>query len=212
MTADLIDRLASDLKPIPAYAVVRRLLLVVLIGLAVSTALMLASLSLRPDLRDATGTAIFWIKFGYTAGLGILGIWAVEQLGRPGHSGRSPLIATLALIAAIATASMIDYALAPAEARRTILMGSSALLCPFYIMALSLPLLLGAIAFLRRMAPTNLTLAGTSAGLMAGALGGWVYSFHCTEGGLPFLALWYSLGVAAVTVAGALLGKMLLRW
>ena len=91
-------------------------------------------------------------------------------------------------------------------------MGSSALVCPLYIMALSFPFFAVVMAFMRRLAPTELTLAGAAAGLLAGGLGAWVYSFHCTEGGLPFLAVWYSLGVLAVALAGALLGRSLLRW
>ncbi|MGE0626175.1 MAG: NrsF family protein [Hyphomicrobiaceae bacterium] len=212
MTDDLIARLADDLKPVPAGALQRRLLLLVLLGLAVAMPLMAMSLGFRPDLREATGTAMFWIKSGYTAGLALAGIWAVEQLSRPGHRGNRPLRMVLILVAATALASIIDYALAPADARPNMLMGSSALLCPFFIMALSVPFLVTGIAFMRRAAPTRLTVAGAAVGLAAGALGAWVYSFHCTEGGLPFLALWYSLGIAAVTAAGALAGRILLRW
>jgi len=47
---------------------------------------------------------------------------------------------------------------------------------------------------------------------MAGALGAWVYSFHCTEAGLPFLTLWYSLGIAAVVLVGTVAGRLLFRW
>ncbi len=118
----------------------------------------------------------------------------------------------LALVTATAILSIVDLALAPAEARPNMLLGSSALLCPFFIAALSAPFFVAGIAFMRQAAPTRLTLAGASVGLAAGALGAWVYSFHCTEGGLPFLALWYSLGIIAVTAAGAVLGRALLRW
>jgi hypothetical protein len=118
----------------------------------------------------------------------------------------------LAIVAVTVAASIVDYALAPEEARPWMLMGSSALICPFLIVALSVPFFAAGIVFMRRAAPTRLTVAGASVGLAAGALGAWVYSFHCTEGGLPFLALWYSLGIAVVTAAGALLGRALLRW
>ena len=212
MIDDLIARLVNDLKPVPAGALQRRLLLAALLGLAVSMPLMAIWLGFRPDLREATGSAIFWIKSGYTAGLGLAGLWAVEQLSRPGHRGRRPLRVALALVTATAIASIVDLALAPVEARPKMLMGSSALLCPFFIMALSLPFFVAKFAFMRRTAPTRLALAGAAVGLAAGALGAWVYSFHCTEGGLPFLALWYSLGIAAVTAAGALAGRVLLRW
>lgn len=212
MTDDLIARLVDDLKPVPAGALLRRLLLLVPLGVAISMLLMAMWLGFRPDLSEATGTVMFWIKSAYTAGLGLAGLWAVEQSSRPGHRGRRPLSVALTLVSATAIVSIVDYALAPVEARPLMLMGSSALLCPFYIVALSVPIFVAGIAFMRRTAPTRLTFAGASVGLAAGALGAWVYSFHCTEGGLPFLALWYSLGIAAVTVAGAVLGRSVLRW
>jgi len=212
VTDDLIARLVDDLKPVPAHALCRRLLFAVLLGLAVSMLLMAMWLGLRPDLREAAGTTIFWIKSGYTAGLGVAGLWAVEQSSRPGRHGRWPLSMVLTIVAVTVAASIVDYALAPEEARPWMLMGSSALICPFLIVALSVPFFAAGIAFMRRTAPTRLTVAGASVGLAAGALGAWVYSFHCTEGGLPFLALWYSLGIAVVTAAGALLGRALLRW
>lgn len=153
------------------------------------------------------------MKLAYTAGLALAGIWATERLGRPGISGRAPLILAVGLLLALVAGSVVDYALAPVTARRAMLLGSSALICPFYIAALSLPPFIAVIVLMRRLAPTNLTLAGAAVGLTAGPLGAWVYSFHCTEEGLPFLALWYTTGVAAVVAAlGALLGRTLLRW
>jgi hypothetical protein len=177
--------------------------------LVVSAALMLAWLGLRTDLHEASGTAIFWIKSGRSAGLGLAGLWATEQLSHPGHVGRGPLMLAIGLLFAVAAASVVDYALAPAEARRAMLLGSSALACPLYIIALSAPLLVVGLMLMRRLVPTNLTLAGVAAGLMAGALGAWVYSFHCTGG---CRALWYTLGVAAIVALGALLVRTRLRW
>jgi len=212
MTDDLIARLAADLKPVRRTAMVRRLWLAALPALLVSAVLMLVWLGPRPDMAEAVGTPIFWIKSGYTLGLGLFGLWAVERLSRPAESGKAPLITAALLLAAVAIAAVLDYVLMPASARELMLMGSSAQRCPFYIMALSVPFLAANVMLMRRLAPTNLTWAGTAAGLMAGALGAWVYSFHCTEPGLPFLASWYSLGIAAITALGAAFGRFLLRW
>ena len=77
---------------------------------------------------------------------------------------------------------------------------------------LSLPLLIGAFWVLRGLAPTRLTLAGTAAGLAAGALGSLVYSFHCTESAMPFVAIWYTLGVLVPGLIGAIAGRFVLRW
>jgi hypothetical protein len=65
---------------------------------------------------------------------------------------------------------------------------------------------------MRGLAPTRLQLAGAAAGLAAGAAGAWVYAFYCTESAAAFVAVWYSLGIAAVTLAGAVAGRFVLRW
>jgi hypothetical protein len=65
---------------------------------------------------------------------------------------------------------------------------------------------------LRTMAPTQLTLAGAAAGLTAGASAALVYAFSCDESALPFVLIWYGLGMALPTAAGAMLGRLALRW
>jgi len=95
---------------------------------------------------------------------------------------------------------------------RGLILGGSALVCPVYIVALSLPVLAANILVMRRLAPTNLTGAGFAAGLLAGAAGTWVYAFHCTESGLPFITLWYTAGTLATALIGAAVGRWLLRW
>jgi hypothetical protein len=39
-----------------------------------------------------------------------------------------------------------------------------------------------------------------------------IYGLHCPEHTMAFVAVWYSLGVAAVTALGAILGHWVLRW
>jgi len=61
-------------------------------------------------------------------------------------------------------------------------------------------------------APTNLTLAGAIAGLVAGALGAAAVVVHQTGDSIPFIALWYGGPVALCALVGAILGPRLLRW
>lgn len=61
------------------------------------------------------------------------------------------------------------------------------------------------------LAPTRLRLAGASAGLLAGATATVAYCLHCLEMGVPFWAVWYVLGMAIPTAAGALLGPKMIR-
>jgi hypothetical protein len=65
---------------------------------------------------------------------------------------------------------------------------------------------------MRQLAPTRPILAGGCAGLLAGAAGAWVYAFHCNESAAPFMAIWYTLGIAAAGLLGAATGRWVLRW
>jgi hypothetical protein len=91
-------------------------------------------------------------------------------------------------------------------------MGSSADVCPWRICMLGLPVLAGAVWAVRGLAPTRLTLAGLAAGGAAGGIAALIYGFHCPETAAPFVAVWYTLGMAAVAALGGLLGARLLRW
>ncbi len=95
---------------------------------------------------------------------------------------------------------------------RHLVMGHSADVCATNILLVAAPSLIAAFWALRQLAPTRLGLAGAGAGLFAGAAGAFVYAFHCTEASAPFVAVWYTLGIALTTAIGAFLGRWALRW
>jgi hypothetical protein len=102
--------------------------------------------------------------------------------------------------------------MAAPDARMHLMMGSSANVCPWRIIVLSLPILVGALWGMRGLAPVHLVRAGLAAGVLAGAAGAFVYAFHCDESAAPFVAIFYTLGIAAAGVIGAVLGRFALRW
>jgi hypothetical protein len=108
--------------------------------------------------------------------------------------------------------ALARMAQAPAEAHRAMLMGHSAMFCPWRIAAIGLPVLAGAVWAVRGLAPTRLGLAGLVAGAAAGGMGAAIYAIACNETSAPFLAVWYTLGMAAVAALGGLAGSRLLRW
>jgi hypothetical protein len=55
-------------------------------------------------------------------------------------------------------------------------------------------------------------MAGAAAGFAAGAIAAAIYAWHCPDDSPLFLATWYTIGIAIVTGAGALLGRRWLRW
>jgi hypothetical protein len=152
-----------------------------------------------------------WTKLAYCLAIAAFGFWLVERAGRPGAEMTRPVLALALPLLAILLLSGLQMS-APDADIRVLVMGRSSRVCALLVTMTALPTLAATFWALRKLAPTRLTLAGAGAGLFAGAAGAFVYCFHCTEEAAPFIAVWYTLGIAAVTAIGALLGPRLLRW
>jgi hypothetical protein len=212
MTDDLITRLAADLKPVGPRPVTLRLTVAGLAGGLVSLVGIMTLLGPRRDLMSALGGPMFWMKLAYVVALGAVAAFGVSRLARPDGDGRGWsrwIAAPLVLMAAFALGQLWA---APPAARLALIMGDSARVCPFLILASATPIFLALVLALRGLAPTHLRLAGATAGLTAGALGAALYALHCGETSGAFVAVWYSLGVFLACAVGALLGPRVLRW
>jgi hypothetical protein len=211
-TDELIQNLTDELAPVAPGAAARRIVLGLGGGALVSTAVMLTWLGLRPDLAQAVSTPMFWMKFGYAAATGLILAALLTRLAKP--AARPGVLAAVAAapLAVVAAMALFRFASAPPEMHRALLMGHSWSACPWRILAIGLPLLAGAVWAVRGLAPTRLLLAGLVAGGCAGGLGAAIYAFACEETSAPFLAIWYTLGMALVAGLGALAGSRLLRW
>jgi hypothetical protein len=212
MADDLIARLSDELEPAPKRAVPRRLATGLAAGAILAAMAMLAWLGLRPDLAEAVFGMMYWWKFLYTAAFAGLAFWATTRLARPGGSMRKPMAALFALIVVAGGMGIAQLLIMPPSMSRGLVMGSTALVCPFYIAALAIPIYAATVLVMRRLAPTNLTGAGLAAGLLAGSAAAWVYAFHCDENGMPFLAIWYTIGILIAALGGAVVGRWALRW
>lgn len=210
-TDDLISTLSADLSPAPRHHVARVLALGLGAGTVAAFLLLHLTLRLRADLPQAVLGMNFWMKFVYTGLLAVLGVWIMSRQARAGADSRLPawlLAAPIALLAVIAGWQLSR----PGADMHDLIMGHTARVCSLLILILSLPLFVGVLAALRRLAPTRLTLTGAAAGLVAGSAAATVYGFHCPETAAPFILIWYSLGIVAATALGAVLGRWLLRW
>ena len=211
-TDDLIDALSRDVGSSAPHTVARTLALGLALGAIVSIAVMVLWLGVRADLMDAMRTGPFWMKFAYALSVAALGFGLVDRLARPDGEGGvfGPMIlAPLAIMTALAVYQLSG---APEELRMKMMLGSTYQVCARNIVIVSAPIFLGLFWALRSLAPTRLTLAGAVVGVLAGAAGTFIYAFHCNESAAPFVAIWYTLGIAVVGVLGALLGRSLLRW
>ncbi|MEI9993037.1 MAG: DUF1109 domain-containing protein [Rhizomicrobium sp.] len=211
-TDDLIAALSADVDPMPRRAVGRHLALGLGTGVAISAALLVLWLGVRTDLMHALASGPFWMKFVYAASVAVLGFGLIDRLARPDGEGGvfGPLI--LAPLGVMIALALYQLAGASAAERMALMMGHSSQVCARNIVVLSAPIFLGLFWSLRALAPTRLTLAGTVAGIVAGAAGTAIYAFHCNESAAPFVVIWYTLGIAAVGLIGALLGRLMLRW
>lgn len=209
-TSELIEALAAaDSAPVRPVAPARRLVPAVLGGALASLIVLVLWLGFQP-LAQSAQTSWFWMKAGYGAAAAAAGLALALPLsrpgGRPGAAGYGLAAAAVAVIWLMAMHRAMD------GGGRGLWLGHTWMVCPWQILALAAPIWLAAVLAMRRLAPTRLALAGASAGLLAGGLSVVVYGLYCQESAAPFVAVWYSLGMAASVVAGALLGPRLLRW
>jgi hypothetical protein len=211
-TDDLIDALARDLRPVSAGALGRMLAFSLASGLVLSAALILIVHGLRPDLSLALHLPVFWIKSFYALALAATGIGAMIIVARPGGLPVASGMAALSIYVVLVALGLWQLHVSAATDYPALIFGSSYWFCPLIIVASALPVFAANIWFLRRSAPTHLGLAGFVAGMTAGAAGAWTYSWGCTENGLPFVALWYTLGIVLCGLIGALTTRRLLRW
>ena len=207
----LIDQLSSGLEPVKSGAVTRLLAGAAIMGITGSALLLLVMIGPRHDLASAMAHPGMWTKLAYTFAIAGFGLWLVERAGRPGAPITRPALFLALPLLAIALLAGLQMG-APGADMPGLVMGRSSRVCAAYVTLTALPTLAATFWALRRLAPTRLTLAGAGAGLFAGAAGAFVYCFHCTEEAAPFIAVWYTLGIALVTALGALLGRTLLRW
>ena len=177
-----------------------------------AAALVLAVLGPRGDLAAAVQGPTFWLKAAYTVALAGAALWWVDRLGRPGASARRPALAVAAVVGIAAIAGAIELLSLPAELRLDDLLGWSWRECSRNIVMAAVAAAPLVWLSARRLAPTRPTLSGAAMGALTGALAATAYGLHCPEATAAFVAVWYTLGVAAVAALGALVGRFALRW
>jgi len=212
-TQQLIHTLASDLETGvgPRRARLRWPRLAALTGLAslASLAAILLLLAPSPHLAHGPGaTIVFSVLTG--AALAAGAFWATLKLSYPeGRLGLWWLFLPLGILLLGLGLEMSDT---PSSSWMVRLWGDSPGACFLCVTALSLPILAAALVALRDGAPTHPRLCGAMAGLLAGGIAAALYTLHCPENSLLFVASWHVPAVLTVTFFGALAADRWLRW
>lgn len=209
-TDDLIALLAKDTTPQWPF---RRLYVAALLGgILCAGALFFAAVGLRPDVVSATGSLRFLLKFAVTLTLaaGALGVtWAAARPGA--EAGIWAWFLVAAAFLAVAAVAVELYVLPPA-AWSANLVGHNAAFCLRTIPLLAIGPLVCLLLVLRLGAPVHPGRTGALAGLGAGAIGAALYAAHCPDDSPLFVAVWYGIAIAGMTLAGYVGGRRLLRW
>ncbi|WP_371348188.1 NrsF family protein [Ancylobacter sp. IITR112] len=210
-TDDLIRALAADTRrSAPPLGTVRRAALVLAVLLA--GAVFSLSLGPRPDALAALETVRFLFKFVVTLALAASAFVLLGRLVRPGEAARAPLGWLLAGPLLLVIGVGLELLAVPAAEWSTRLVGVNARTCLTFIPLIGAAPLVVFLAVLRHGAPTRPVLAGAVAGLLAGGLAAAFYAAHCPDDSPLFVASWYSLAIAGLAAAGALIGPRVARW
>jgi len=210
-TDELIRALSSDLAP-PGASIETRFAVAFLPGLLLALVLFAVTLGPRGDLALVASDMRFLFKFVVTLLLALCSALLVWRLVRPGAPARLQIAALTLVPLVLAAGVLAELFVLPTASWCPKLVGSNGLVCVLSIPLFALPMLIAEIFALRQGAPTRPTLTGVVAGLFAGGVAAAIYAAHCPDDSPLFIALWYSLGIAIVALAGGLAGRLALRW
>lgn len=211
-TEDLIAELSARPIGLRPASVARGVVMGLGLGLAIAAALFLTAYGPRPDLAKALSQPAVAAKSLLPLLLGLLALPLVLVAARPG-AGASLVMRAIWLVPLAAVLIFgWTFSLTPPGARMAAFIGHSIRICLPSIMLLSLPIAAPLFRALRRGAPTRPALCGALVGLASGGFAAALYSTFCTEDSALFYAVWYSVGIGLVTLAGAFAGKRFLRW
>lgn len=209
-TDDLVQALVADRATAPPLGT--QFAWALAAGLVLSAGGFLLVLGPRPDIGGAVGTIRFDIKIVQVLLLAVTAFTLVLQIGRPTavHRGRVAALAIAPVLLLLAVGA--ELMVVPADRWPVRLVGTNSRVCLTAIPLMALPLLAAFLIVLRRGAPASGAVAGAVAGLAASAAAAVLYATHCPDDSPLFVAVWYPIAIGGVTLAGALLGRFLLRW
>jgi len=208
-TDQLIAALAADSRRQAAPRLA--LALATLAGGAVALVIFLAVMGVRHDIADALLTWRFDVKLVVVALALVIALIDGVRLMRPTTPPLHPGWLALPLVVLV-PAVVVELAVLPAELWRGSLVGTNGMVCLVAIPLLSAVPLAIALAAMRLGAPRSPAVAGAAAGRLAAAIGAALYALHCFDDSPLFVATWYTLATLGVIAAGALAGRLVLRW
>ncbi|HJS10786.1 DUF1109 domain-containing protein [Sphingopyxis sp.] len=208
---DLIDGLASDLKPVRPRRVVRGSLWAVAGWLGVG-AVLIALFGARNDLAAGAMPPLSMLAFWLLAAAGVAAAWSALRMGLPGvgrdYGGWRWAVGALLALPLAALFVFFGDVHEPAEAARR----GFDVHCLLQGVVSGLGVGTALFLWLRAGAPTSPTRAGWVIGVAAGAAGATIVAMLCSSDDLVHITLWHASAVPLSAIAGRLILPRFLRW
>ena len=211
-TNDLIKALAADATSTRPTPILKVWTLAILAAVCVAALVFFGTLGPRPDISQAAQTPRFLFKFVATGVLVAVAFIALRIISRPDGDGRRARILFAAPLGVLAIAVMAELAAIPASDWKGRLVGTNSILCLTFIPLIGLAPLALFLAGLRHGAPSSPRLAGAVAGSLAGGIAATFYAAHCIDDSPLFIAVWYTMAIALLSLAGAIISAKTSRW
>jgi hypothetical protein len=209
-TSELIALISSDKTLLPSPW--RALLLGMAPGVVLAVSVFVLAVGLRADIAQVWGSARFTFKVLVNLALLIAALGLILRLARPGGRSGPWSIALMCLALVMLAAIGFELVALPSANWSAATLGQNSTWCLIVIPLLALAPLATALQALRSAAPDQPAMAGAVTGLLSASVASCLYALHCTDDSPLFVALWYGLAIAAVTLIGAVIGSRVLRW
>ena len=168
---------------------------------------------MRPDMPATMEAPSFWWKstsMGLIAALGAgVAILSVDPVRSPRRGLRWILVSIIVIFASGWLVDAGGNGVADLVHR---LDWTQGLQCVWKMVALSVPPAIALGMLVRRGAPTDREGTALAAGLSSAAWGAFIFVFACPSDDSLYIAVWYTVGCAIVTIIGRAVLMWLSRW
>jgi hypothetical protein len=146
------------------------------------------------------------------ASLAAVALFVLQRSLRPGLRSGPWLALALLPIAFVLGWALLTLTQAPAENWSGLIFGRNWRACLIAVPLYSVVPFLILLGLARRGAPVDGRVTGAAIGIASAGLAIVGYSLHCPDDAVPFLATWYPLALAIVTMLATLIAPRFLRW
>ena len=211
-TEALVKTLSEDLKPVRPRSFRRDAVILGVVAILEFAAFAGAGF-MRPDLSHAMHMPSFWWKLASMGAIAISGAAVALFSSDPTKSPKAGL-RWLAIAVALIFASgwLIDALEGGFSELVRRLDWQMGLQCTWKMVTLSVPLVVALGVLIQRGAPTDRFGTSLAAALGSAGRGAFIFVFACPSDDVLYIAVWYSVGCAIVTVIGRLILARLVRW